>query len=122
MALRTLDPEDLLTGGRTFGSLSKAGYDSADDSWRVNSAIAGRVNDTFVLLQGGFRQGHELETRGDVGGAGPTRTKANPADYEQYNFLLKLLHHFDGGHRLGLTGEVFNRDEDIDNRLGQTGT
>ncbi|MFN4087852.1 MAG: TonB-dependent hemoglobin/transferrin/lactoferrin family receptor [Alphaproteobacteria bacterium] len=122
VALRTLDPEDLLPGGRAFGGLAKTGYDSADDSWRVNAATAGRMNDTYLLLEGGFRRGHELETRGDVGGTGPMRTKANPADYDQYNFLAKLHRHFDGGHRLGLTGELFNRDEETDNRRGQTGT
>ncbi|MET4700811.1 hemoglobin/transferrin/lactoferrin receptor protein [Constrictibacter sp. MBR-5] len=122
VALKTLDPEDLLPGETLFGALSKAGYDSADDSWRASSAVAGRVGDTFVLLQGGFRSGHALDNEGDVGGTGDARTKSNPADYEQYDFLFKLAQRFDGGHRIGLTGELFNRDETEDNRVGQTGT
>ncbi len=122
VALRTLDPEELLPGEKLFGMLSKAGYDSADDSWRVNSAVAGRMNDTFVLLQGGFRRGHELDNEGDVGGTGDERTKKNPADYDQYELLFKLNQHFDGGHRVGLTGELFNRDEEEDNKVGQTGS
>lgn len=122
VALRTLDPEELLPGEKLFGTLSKAGYDSADDSWRVNSAVAGRMNDTFVLLQGGFRRGHELDNEGDLGGTGDARTEKNPADYDQYELLFKLNQHFDGGHRVGLTGELFNRDQEEDNKVGQAGS
>src|SRR3546814_20181599 len=78
------------------------------------------MEDTFVLLQAGFRSGHELDNEGDVGGAGDARTETNPADYDQYGLLFKLNQHFDGGHRVGLTGELFNRDEEEDNQVGQT--
>jgi len=120
--LRTLDPEDLLPGQRLFGTLNEAGYDSADDSWRASSAAAARLENTYILLQATLRSGDELDNKGTVGGTGDARTKKNPADYDQYGLLFKLNQHFDGGHRVGLTGELFNRDETQDNKVGQTGS
>lgn len=117
--LFTLNPEDLLEGGKDFGSLIKTDYDSADHSWGLNAALAGRNGDTAWLLQGGRRQGHELENSGDVGGYGSSRSAANPADMDQQSLLVKLQQRFDGGHKLGFTGELFQRENDIDSRSNQ---
>jgi len=119
VALRTLDPEDLLTDGRRFGALGRVGYDGADDSYRLNQAVAARVGDTLFLIQGVYREGHEIENQGDVGGYGATRTEKNPADYDQESALLKLAHKIGGGHRIGLTGEYFARDQITDVRTDQ---
>lgn len=119
VSLYTLDPEDLLTDGRQFGTLVKGSYDSADQSWRSNAAMAARFNDTYFLLQGGYRIGHERENMGTIGGYGSTRTMANPEDYDQGNLLAKV-HQYFGPHRFGLTGELFDRDRDIDDRTGTT--
>ncbi|MGQ4274241.1 TonB-dependent hemoglobin/transferrin/lactoferrin family receptor [Terrihabitans sp. B22-R8] len=120
VALRTLDPEDLIKPGRNWGAITRSGFDSADDSWRVDQAAALRVGETFMLVQGGYRNGHELDNKGELDVYGATRTAANPSDYDQENLLVKLHHYADGGHRFGFTGELFNRDENIDNRLGTT--
>ena len=117
--LRTLNPEDLLRGGKDFGSLIKTDYDSADHSWGLNGALAGRYHDTTWLLQAGQRQGHELESAGDANTYGTSRTEANPADSEQQSLLIKLQQRFDGGHKVGFTGELFERENDIDSRTGQ---
>ncbi|THF61791.1 TonB-dependent hemoglobin/transferrin/lactoferrin family receptor [Pseudothauera nasutitermitis] len=117
--LYTLDPEDLLSGDRKFGSLIKGDYDSADKSRGLNAALAGRFNDTTWLFQLGLRTGHELETRGSVGGYGNLRTEALPADLDQRSALFKLRQRLAGGHRLGLTAELFEREQDIDNRINQ---
>lgn len=117
--LFTLNPEDLLGQGKNFGSLVKTDYDSADDSWGLNGALAGRYQDTSWLLQAGQRQGHELESSGDVNRYGTMRTEANPADTDQQSLLVKLQQRFEGGHKVGFTGEVFERANDIDTRTGQ---
>ena len=122
ISLRTLEPEDILINERRFGALVKGSYDSADRSWRTNAALAGRHNDTHVLIQGGYRAGHETGTMGTVGGYGSVRTEANPTDYDQGNLLVKLHQYVGEGHRFGLTGELFDRDEDIDDRIGTTGS
>ncbi|GAB1582156.1 TonB-dependent hemoglobin/transferrin/lactoferrin family receptor [Phyllobacterium phragmitis] len=113
ISLRTLNPEDLLTEGRNWGSLTKGSYDSADRSWNINQAFAARANDTYILLQGGYRAGHERENMGDIGGYGVTRTEKNPAEYDQNNLLFKIHQHVDGGHRFGFTAEQFDLDRDI---------
>jgi len=118
--LRTLNPEELISEGKTFGAITKTTYDSTDKSVVGNGAIAGRFDDTWLLLQGGYKKGHETDNRGDVGGYGTARTEANPMDFDQRNMLAKIHQYIDGGHRFGLTGEIFNRDEDIDNMRGTT--
>ena len=116
LALRSLQPEDLLSGDKTFGGLLKGGYSSADESWRGNLALAGRYLDTWFLVQGGYGQGHEMDNKGDVDSYGTTRTKADPLDYDRYNALVTIRQYVDGGHRLGFTAEIFNREDEIDAR------
>ncbi len=122
LALRTLDPEDLLLGGRRIGALTKNGYDSADRSWFTSNAAAVRAGDTLALVQGGTRTGHETDTMGTLDLYGPQRTAPNPEDYDQYNLLGKVYQYVEGGHRFGLTGEVFNRKEDFEGRTSQSRT
>lgn len=108
--LRTLAPEDLLAPGQNFGALVKSGYDSADDSWKTQAALAGRASTgTSWLLQAGLRRGHALDNRGGKGGDGATRDKPDPMDYTQDNFLLKVQHEWHDVHKLSLTGESFHR-------------
>lgn len=118
--LRTLDPEDLIQDGKSYGGVVKGVYDTVDQSWRTNAAIAARHNDTWLMVQGGYKDGHEIENQGTVDSYGSTRTEANPADITQQNLLVKLHQYVEGGHRFGLTGEIFHRDDDIDNRAGTT--
>ncbi|PYE86874.1 TonB-dependent hemoglobin/transferrin/lactoferrin family receptor [Phyllobacterium leguminum] len=122
IALRTLNPEDLLTEGKNWGSITKGSYDSSDRSWNINQAFAARANNTYVLFQGGYRAGKERENMGDIGGFGATRTEKNPAEYDQNNLLFKLNQHVDGGHRFGIAAERFSADEDIDTLNASTST
>ncbi|WP_395335945.1 TonB-dependent hemoglobin/transferrin/lactoferrin family receptor [Novosphingobium sp. BL-8H] len=110
LALRTLDPEDLLVDGKTQAGLGKVTYDSASDSIFLNQAAAVRSKDTLFLIQGGYQNGNETKNQGNTGGTGTTRTDPNPASYDQLNLLVKLHQYLPGGHRLGLTGEIFSRD------------
>ncbi|MHC5306738.1 TonB-dependent hemoglobin/transferrin/lactoferrin family receptor [Bartonella sp. LJL80] len=114
VALRTLDPEDLLTDEKNWASLTKGSYDSADRSWRIDEAFAVRANQTFALFQGGYASGKERKNNGDGGGYGSQRVEQNPADYDQNNLLFKIYQHIDGTQRLGFTAERFDYDKDID--------
>ena len=114
VALRTLNPEDLLVGGKVFGGLSRLSFDSKDDSWGVDQALAARLRDTYMFVQGGYRTGNETETQGMVGGFGSDRTQANPLDYDQKNILAKIRQHVGEGQVYGLTGEIYDRSDDID--------
>ncbi|MBD8662582.1 TonB-dependent hemoglobin/transferrin/lactoferrin family receptor [Rhizobium sp. CFBP 8752] len=118
--LYTINPEDLIEDGRNFGALTKSTYDSADRSLGNNAAIAARHNDSWFMLQGGYKRGNETDNEGDIGGYGTTRTEANPGDYWQRNLLAKFHQYIEGGHRFGLTGELFNKEIDSDNMRGTT--
>jgi len=116
LAVRTLDPEDLLRNGRSYGTLAKTGYDSTDRAWFGSAAAAARMGNTSVLLQGGFRDGHETDNRGDNKTIGAARTAPNPADFNQYNLLGKVYQQVGEVHRFGMTGEFFKRAERVQTR------
>lgn len=115
LAVRTLDPEDLLRNGRSYGALAKTGYDSTDRAWFGSAAVAARMANTSVLLQGSFRNGHETDNTGDNKTVGAARTVPSPADFNQYNFLGKVYQQV-GDHRFGVQGEFFKRDERVQTR------
>jgi len=116
LAVRTLDPEDLIRNGRSYGALAKTGYDSTDRAWFGSAAVAARLNNTSFLLQGGFRDGHETDNKGTNKSIGATRTAPNPSDFNQYNILGKVYHYVDEVHRFGITGELFKRAERVQTR------
>lgn len=123
LALRTLEPEDLIGEGRTWGGIAKVTYDSADKSVGTNAAVAARFGNTSVLFQGGYTNGHERETNGTVDTYGATRTEAEPMDLDQHNMLFKVRHHAESGHMFGVTLERFRKDTNSDPRtlLSETG-
>ncbi|TDH34412.1 TonB-dependent hemoglobin/transferrin/lactoferrin family receptor [Pseudohoeflea suaedae] len=118
--IRTLDPEDLIKDGRNFGGIVKSTYDSADESISGSAAAAVRSGDSWFMVQGGYKQGHERDNQGTIGGYEADRTIANPMDFDQGNLLAKFHQYIEGGHRLGLTAELYRRDDDTDNLLGTT--
>lgn len=114
VALRTLEPEDLIRADREWGALSKLSFDSRDTSFAVDQAAAIRASNTALLVQGGYRIGEEYENNSGLGGFGLTRGEEDPRDFDQGNLLVKLRQRVDGGHTFGLAGELFNRKDDID--------
>lgn len=120
LALRTLDPKDLIRAHSNFGALAKLGYDSTDRAWFTSAAGAARAGNTYALIQGSYRRGHETDSRGSIKDFGAARTAPNPEDFRQYSFLAKVHHYVDDVHRFGITGEFFRRSEDIDARTSQS--
>lgn len=119
IAYRTLEPQDLIGEGRDWGVLLKSTYDSTDKSWEGSAAVAKTIDNTSMLFQGSYRKGHERETNGTTGGTYTNRTEANPSDFDQYNFLVKLRQELEGGHTIGITGERYRKDRDTDMRSTQ---
>ncbi|GAB4353980.1 MAG: TonB-dependent hemoglobin/transferrin/lactoferrin family receptor [Oricola sp.] len=114
MVLRTLEPEDILEDGRSFGGIATTTYDSSDQSIGGSLAIAGRHEDTSVLFQGGYTYGHETDNMGTVGGTGTSRTEPNPKDFDEHNLLFKVRQGVGEGHTFGLTAERFRQDSTTD--------
>lgn len=122
VAMRTIDPEDLITNEKNWAALSKGSYDSANSSWRIDQAFAVKANNTYMLLQGGYVTGKQRRNNSDGGGYGTSRILENPADFDQNNLLFKIFQHIDGGHRFGFTAERFNYDNDISTLNASTST
>ncbi|TDR94059.1 TonB-dependent hemoglobin/transferrin/lactoferrin family receptor [Enterovirga rhinocerotis] len=116
LAVRTLDPRNLIQGNNTYGGMAKTGYDSMDRAWFGSAAGAARLGQTYFMLQGNVRDGEETENHGRVATIGSTRTKPNPASFTQYGILGKIHHYVDEVHRFGITGEVFRRGDRIQTR------
>ncbi len=119
VSLRTLDPDDVLRPGESFGVLARTGYRSDRREYWGNAAVAGRQGDSRWLLQAGGSRGHELENMGDVGGYGPTRTEPNPEDRRTGNVLAKFQQRLAPGHEVGVTGEWFRGTRNIDTQTAQ---
>lgn len=118
--LYTLNPEDLLQENKNIGGLVKTDYDSSNDSYGLNLAVAAKNNaGTSVLIQAGKRQGHEQDNKGRNNTYGITRTDPDPEDNKQQNFLLKLQQELSNGHKIGITGENFSKINDINLKSNQ---
>ncbi|WP_407966226.1 TonB-dependent hemoglobin/transferrin/lactoferrin family receptor [Bartonella sp. C271] len=112
IALRTLNPEDLLTKEKKWGTLTKGSYNSVDKSWHVDQAFAVRANQTLLLFQGSRAEGHQRKNMGTVEGYGEKRTRENPADFDKNNLLFKVHQYFNDNHRFGFTAERFAYNKD----------
>lgn len=123
LVLRTLEPEDLIEEGRDWGGVAKLTYDGTNDSFGGSVAVAKKIENTSILFQGGLKKGHERKSNGDVGGIGVSRSEPNPTDFDQNNLLFKVRQDIEGGHRIGVTAERFDIQNDTDLKTIQgTGT
>ncbi len=107
LMLHTLEPDDVIGDGQTFGGMFKLGFDGSDHSITASGAVAKKIENTSVLFQSSYKYGHESESNGDVGGVGSKRTVADPVDYNQRNLLFKIRQELEGGHTIGLTAEHY---------------
>lgn len=122
LVVRTLEPEDLIGEGRNTGGYVKTIFDSKDMSIGGFAGVATRMGGTSVLFQGGYRIGNETESNGEVGGYGPTRSQANPSDYDENNLLFKIRQATESGHTFGLTAERYDIANEADLLAAQTPT
>ncbi|MCZ2203826.1 TonB-dependent hemoglobin/transferrin/lactoferrin family receptor [Bartonella sp. A05] len=113
VALRTLNPEDLIPEGKKWGGFVKGSYSSVDNNLRIDQALAVRTNQTFLLFQGSRAVGNQRENMGTIEGYGNARTRANPLNFNQDNLLFKINQYFDDNHKLSFTAERFNYDKDM---------
>lgn len=122
IVLRTLEPEDLISEGKDWGALARIGYDGVDRGFGGSVAAAKKVGNTSVLLQSSYKRGNETDSQGTNDVIGTSRTEKNPADSYQRSVLFKVRQDIEGGHRIGITAERFNRDIDTDLKTLQSTT
>lgn len=116
LVMRTLEPEDLLGAGKSFGGMVKLGYDGSERSFIGSAAVAKKIENTSIMFQSSYKYGHETKTKGNVDSFGATRTKADPLTEIQRNFLFKLRQQLEGGHTIGITAERYDYDSTKDYR------
>ncbi|MFW8565207.1 TonB-dependent hemoglobin/transferrin/lactoferrin family receptor [Orrella sp. 11846] len=117
--VHSLRPDDVINPANDFGVMVRTGYQSRDNSWMLNGAVAAKT--TFGLrwlFQAGVKQGHEIKNQATIGGYGAKRNQTNPKSYTQQNYLVKLEQHFEDGHVIDLSANYFDRRDDLSN-LGQ---
>ncbi|WDS36746.1 TonB-dependent hemoglobin/transferrin/lactoferrin family receptor [Pseudoxanthomonas sp.] len=112
VSLKTKDPTDYLQPGKSFGGVVKESYDSSDNSRGTTATLAFGDAADSLLLQANYRQGHETDNKGTVGGSGSTRTRAEPLEYTQSGFLAKYVHNADSGRRDFVSVESARTDTD----------
>lgn len=92
VSLRTKDPTDYLTDGKTVYLSLKEQYDSTDRSLSSTATLAGGNASDGVVFVFNHREGHETDNQGDVGGTGSARTRPDPLTYGVDSFLGKYVH------------------------------
>ncbi|RXJ74529.1 TonB-dependent receptor [Veronia nyctiphanis] len=113
----TLDPADILESeeGNDTSAKVKAGYYSADQSYKVTTSIANRTGDVESLLQITHRSGHETETHSNGADIeGTDRGLADPSEFDANNVLAKFIVPVNENHTVSFTGEAYDRQAETE--------
>lgn len=119
LLVRTLAAEDLIRDGSDWGGMVKTSYDSEDRSIAGAVALARQIDMTSVLVEAGYKRGHERKNQGTVDGTGIDRTIGNPAEYDQRHVLVKVKQELEGGHSLTVAAEHYQRNYTADMKREQ---
>ncbi|MDR2335500.1 MAG: TonB-dependent hemoglobin/transferrin/lactoferrin family receptor [Burkholderiaceae bacterium] len=109
----TVQPDDLLKDGKSFGGRVSAGYDGSDNGKRVGATLAGRINPEWSwLLSAGLGRSQALENRGENDIAGASRTTPNPESGKSQSLLGRLVYTPSAAQRHVFTLEQVNKSAD----------
>lgn len=125
VAYRTLDPDDLLQGGKLFGAKASYNYDGLNNGNTENVMFAGKFNqDLSALVSYTHREYHEVNLKtakadggrwGICGRIGYGCDDFNPTDAEVNNLMAKMVYRPNQDHQFKLTGEMYASDTDSQN-------
>jgi hemoglobin/transferrin/lactoferrin receptor protein len=110
----TLDPADLLTGGKTRALRYRIGYNGANESLTNSVLGAWRGESVDVLLGYSRTTAREFDNHGERDIVGAARSTPNPQDLADQGILAKAQFRPAAGHRLGLTLEGREQDARVD--------
>ena len=114
--LRTLSPADLLGADKPFAARALMGWRSESQGLTLGTALAGRMPEQLQwLLSVNGDRSDEIQTMGQVGGTGLTRTEANPQDTRRSSALAKLVFTPSAAQTHTLTGEFRRQKTFTDN-------
>ena len=109
---RSLDPSDLLKAGQPMSGYLRSSFASIDSSWSNAFGVAAIDGKWQGLIVGSYKQGHEVDNRGDNSAQNSNRTAPNPVDYRNPYVLAKLMVDANEYVRLGITLESQHRTQD----------
>ncbi|WP_347266159.1 TonB-dependent hemoglobin/transferrin/lactoferrin family receptor [Paracoccus sp. (in: a-proteobacteria)] len=124
VAVRTIDPEDLLEG-RDFGGMGRMGHDSQNRGTSVSAAFAQRLGDWSVMLGAARSAAHEAElpnARDDGGIYGCPRNvdlgatpcgRLNPMNIDATRLLAKAVWDPGNSHRLAFSFDRLDRKTEV---------
>ncbi len=99
---RTLNAQDLLLPGRSFGGMVKSGYGSRNREWTNTLGVGAQTERFDMALLYSQRRGHETKSavKGeDTYGSG--RGLPDPAKYQNHSYLAKFGFQINDAHRIG---------------------
>lgn len=109
----TLDPADLLTGGKTKAFRYRLGYTGANKGL-TNTLLGAWRGESVEALLGYSRTGaSEFDNRGTLDTIAADRTRPNPQDVTDQGLLAKLAVRPATGQRLAFTLEGREQDSDV---------
>ena len=114
LALRTIEPADVLKPGRNFGGFARVAFDDLSDTRALNVAGAWRAGPLQALLVVGTRRYGELQSQATNEALNANRTAPNPLDATQNSVLAKLRWAVTPAQQLGITFEGIERRIDTD--------
>lgn len=114
VSFRTLDPADLLKPGQALGGFARSSFATIDHAWSYTLGVGGRNAQWQGMLLGSYRQGHEVDNKGENDARNVTRTTPNPVDYDNRYLLGKAILNIDPAQQLGLSFETQKRTQDTE--------
>jgi len=114
VSFRTQEPSDLLKPGQSVGGFARSSYATIDRSWSNTLGVAGANERWQGMLQGTYRQGHEVDNQGSNSVLNSNRTTPNPVDYNNRYLLGKAYLKIDATQQLGFTFETLKRTQDTE--------
>ncbi|WP_319529655.1 TonB-dependent hemoglobin/transferrin/lactoferrin family receptor [uncultured Cohaesibacter sp.] len=127
VAMETIDPEDLLRGGKVQGGELDLSYDSLDNKFNNAATYARRISDTFSVLGGvSYTRANEAEfsnAKADGGIYGCPRNVAdgatpcnelNPTGKNTYRGLAKAVITPNEDHRVEISADFMKRRTNVD--------
>lgn len=120
--LKTKDAQDIVKENETGGVKLKTGYNSVNESYKatIEGAKIGESWDGLFIYT--YREGKE--TQGHSSGADTTghdRGQPDPLTFRSHNFLAKSNFYLNDSNKIGLIGEYFHKDSNVD-LLSKEGT
>ena len=126
VAFETLDPEDLLVGGKTAGGRASVSYDSFNNGVDTSFVGAAQISPDFMVLAGisydVAEEGNLSKARADGGLYGCPRNVSwgatpcnefDPTDMDAVHGLFKLVATPADGHRFEISADIMNRVTDV---------